>query len=151
MFSPVNDTSKGIDEMISLQPVIPIPQNFSELDRLLMMMAFLGDAEACKARLGELRQCAGESAAIVAQADALRAEIAKEREALKAERAVQEKQLAAAAGADVARRGNWEAELKAREAESEKQLAATLVARQEAEKLRDDLKLRVERVKSAAA
>jgi hypothetical protein len=137
--------------MITLNPIIPTPPNLSPLDQLLMMMAFLGDAQACKARLGELRQVADESAAVVAQADKLQAEIAKERQALKAERAVQEKQIEADRGSLQARRSAWENELNVRDAESKKLNEEAKAARQEAERIRNDLKLRVERVKSAAA
>jgi hypothetical protein len=151
MFSLVNDTSKGTEKMITLQPLIPSAPNLSALDQLITMMAFLGDSEACKARLGELRQAAEESAAIVAHADELRAEIAKEREALEAERAVQEKQIEADRVSLQARRSAWENELNVRDAESKKLNEAAKAALAIAERHRDDLKIKIERVKSAAA
>jgi hypothetical protein len=136
--------------MFTLNP-LTVPPSYSDLDRVLTLLSFLGDSKACAERLSEISKAADEASAFVAQADALRAEIAKERSALLAERAVQEKQIEADRVSLQARRSAWENELNVRDAESKKQNEAAKAARAEAERHRDDLKLRIERVKNAAA
>jgi hypothetical protein len=134
-----------------LQPAIPTHPNLSDIDRLITMMTFIGDVEACKARFAELSQLAGESAAVVAQADKLRAEIAMERDAIKAEQAKQDKSLSDA-------RAAFERDCKARDRaikdrleEAEKLNQQAQASWDEATKLKADLQARLDRIKSAAA
>ena len=137
--------------MITFQPLIPSAPTLSALDQLITMMAFLGDAEACKARLAELRQAAEESAAIVAHADELRAEIAAERAALAAEREQQAKQIEAER-ADFERRcAARDQEINARSKDVDKLQAAAKADREAAARLKADLERRVKQVQQAVA
>jgi septal ring factor EnvC (AmiA/AmiB activator) len=137
--------------MISLQPTIPTPQNLSPLDQLITLIQFFTDPKACAARLQKIMEEVDKAAEVIVNADTVKAEIAAERAALAAEREKHTEQMDADRKAIETQCIHRDEMINDRAKETERLNVAAKAARQEAEKLRDDLKLRVERVKSAAA
>jgi len=136
--------------MFSLQPDQPIGDQ-SELGKLLSLINFISDKDAVAARIVEIKKTADESATIIDTAQAVKAEIEKARDAALAECAQREDQLAAD-------RAAFESNCTARADAINEQAAEIARLNQEAQAERDeaakitsDLKLRLERVKAAAA
>ena len=127
------------------------PQTLASFDTVMALVALATDPKACSEQLLAIKEAASESAAVIAQADDVRAEFAKEREALAAERVEHTKQIAddrAVFEKECARRDGL---IKDREAEVAKLQAEAQAARDDAAKTAEDLRLRLERVRSAAA
>jgi hypothetical protein len=136
--------------MLSLLPGQPIGDQ-SELGRLFSLINFISDREAVAARIVEIKKAADDSATIISTADAVKADIEKERGALQVERVQVENQLAAdreAFDADCAAR---EEALTEREADIARLTAEVQRERDEAARITSDLNSRLERVKAAAA
>jgi hypothetical protein len=118
---------------------------------VLTLLSALGNSKACAERLSEIVKAADEASSFVAQADKLRAEIAAERAALAAERDKQAEQIAADRKEFETQCNHRDQMINDRAKETERLNEAAKAARAEAERIRDDLKIRIERVKSAAA
>jgi hypothetical protein len=137
--------------MITLSPVPPAPVNLSDLERLIAVMGFIRDVEACKERLDLLIAASKEAADFAAGADKLRAEIAAERKSLEAEREAQAKEFEDLRTSLEQRRLAWVSELNTRDTESRKMSDAAKADREVAARLKADLERRVKQVQQAVA
>jgi hypothetical protein len=138
--------------MINLLPAgIPPSHVPTEVDRLITLIQFALDPEAVGRRVAALMQAAHDSVEIISSADKVKADIAKEREALALERGEHEKQLAADRAVFEDQCNHRDGAINDRAAETEKLNAEAQAARAEALKITADLNARLERIKAAAA
>ncbi|MEH2546662.1 chromosome segregation ATPase [Bradyrhizobium sp. AZCC 2262] len=136
--------------MISLNN-LNAPAISDDFGRLTALAAFFSDSKACAARMAEIQQATDAANELIAKASEIEAAHQKQREAIKAERAAHEKQIAADRARFDGECASRAAQIKDSETAIARLQAATKAEREEAARLTADLRLRVERVRSAAA
>jgi hypothetical protein len=122
----------------------------TDLDRVFAWIALATDPNACGARLAEIVLAHTSAAEVIRSADEIKAGIAKEREALKAERKMQEGQLASERAAFESACHARDQAINQRAAETARLNEDAKAARTAAEQIRIDAQRRVEQVKAAA-
>jgi hypothetical protein len=138
--------------MINLSPSTPPATGPSgDFDRLITLLSFVTDPKACAQRISEIHQKQLDSADVIAAAEKTRGEIAKEREAMAAEREQHTKQLAAERADHEAKCNLRDHTINDRDRESKTLHTEAQVARDEALKITADLNARLDRIKAAAA
>jgi hypothetical protein len=136
--------------MLSLNNLNP-PAISNDFDRLVALLAFVGDSKACAKRISEIQKSTNEALEVIGKANEIAAERSQQQEAIKAERAEHEKQIADDRAAFAKECAQREQVISNREGELAKMLAEAQAARDEAAKITEDLRLRLERVRAAAA
>jgi hypothetical protein len=133
-------------------PMTPPPTApLSDLDRLLTLLAFYGDQKAVSARLAEVYSAVETANQIIGTGDQLKAQIASDRAAMEAEIEQERAALKADQSAFVSDCAARDKTITARAAATDQLNADAQAARDEALKITEDLKLRLARVKEAAA
>ena len=150
--SPGNNTQQRNSIMINLTPppAPPVTGN-AELDRVFAWIALATDPQACAARLAEIQSAHANASEVIKSADEINAGHAKERAALKAERAAHD--------ADIKRRREaFERECQDRDHAIDQRAAETAKLNEKAqaklagaERLRLEAEQRLEKIKAAAA
>ncbi len=127
------------------------PASSTELERLFALLHFFNDPKAVKERVSQIMQVAADSAKIVEEAEAVRAEFAQERESLKAERVKQASQIAADRKAFETQCNHRDGVINQRAEETSRLNETARAKLAEAERLRLEAEQRVEKIKAAAA
>jgi chromosome segregation ATPase len=138
--------------MINLTPNAAPPYAAgNDLDRLLALLAFVVDHKAVAANIADITQARIDAHEVIKSADKINAEIEASRQALNAERANHDKQLAAERVTFENTCNHRDQQISALKDQTEKLHHEAQAARDEAVRITADLQSRLERVKAAAA